>query len=79
MRVIKEIQTPACRISVFQWNGKYLIKLEQAGMEQTYKIDEWDLTDESEIEEIINEQFIKKTVERFKEMSKDLDEAMKNL
>ena len=58
---------------------KYLIKLEQAGMEQTYKIDEWDLTDESEIEEIINEQFIKKTVERFKEMGKDLDEAMKNL
>ncbi|MEM9856625.1 MAG: hypothetical protein AAF843_04695 [Bacteroidota bacterium] len=76
MRVIKEVQHPACRISYFQWNGKYIIKLEQDNLEQTYKIDEFDVSDLSEVETIVSEDFIKKAAKRFREMNQDLDRAM---
>ncbi|MEL7004745.1 MAG: hypothetical protein AAFN93_18700 [Bacteroidota bacterium] len=79
MRVIKEIPHPACRISVFSWNGKYLIKLEQGPFEQTFKIDELDLTSEEDIDLILNEGFIKKGLDRFKGMFEDLSEAMKDI
>lgn len=79
MRVIKEIQNPATKITIFSWNGKYLIKLEQDMLEQTYKIDELDLMSEADLDTIINEDFIKNAVLRFRDMNKDLDEAMKDI
>jgi len=79
MRVIKEIQHPACRISIFSWNGKYLIKLEQGPFEQTYKIDELDLTGEGDLDLILNDEFIKQALGRFKHMNEDLRQAMKDL
>lgn len=79
MRVVKEIPHASCRISIFSWNGKYLIKLEQGMIEQTYKIDEFDLTGESDLDEVLNENFINKAVQRFSDMNKDLATAMKDI
>lgn len=79
MRVIREIQHPACRISIFSWNGKYLIKLEQGPLEQTYKIDELDLTGESDLDIILNEEFVKSAIDRFVNMNEDLVRAMKDI
>ena len=43
MRVVKEIPHSACKITVFSWNQKYLIKLEQGDFEQTFKVSEFDV------------------------------------
>ena len=45
MRIIAEMPHPDCKISIFSMNGKFLIKLEQGGLEQTYKLAEADVTD----------------------------------
>lgn len=76
MRVIKEISHDMCRISIFQWNGKYIIKLEQDNLEQTFKVDEFDVMNLEEVESIISEDFIKSAGERFRQMNLDLEDAM---
>lgn len=77
MRVLKEIHRPQCKITVFQWNGKYLLKLEKGLIEQTFKIPELDITSEDYLEAILNEAFMQKAEERFTEMMQSLQQAMR--
>lgn len=77
MRNITEIHHPKCRISVFLWNQKYLVKLEQEGLEQTFKINQFDVPDETKLKEMINEEFIESAVKRFDEMRTDLSKMIK--
>lgn len=79
MRVVKEIQRPQCKITIFQWNGKYLIKLEKGLIEQTFKIPELDLTSEDDLEAILNDKFMLKAEERFKEMMQALQQSMQEV
>ena len=73
MRTIAEIHHPKCRISVFLWNQKYLIKLEQDGLEQTFKLNQFDVLSEDKLKEMINEEFIESAVKRFDEMRTSLN------
>ena len=75
MRVVAEIPHPECKITVFHWNNKFLIKLELGPFEQTFKISELDLVSESDIGKILNEDFIDQAMARFADMSRSLDEA----
>ncbi|WP_017731509.1 hypothetical protein [Nafulsella turpanensis] len=76
MRVVKEYMRPQCKVTIFQWNGKYLVKLEKGLIEQTYKIPELDLTSEAELEAILSESFMQKAEKRFSEMMQDLQTAI---
>src|SRR4051812_23403732 len=49
MRVVGEIPHSDCKITIFHWNNRYLIKLERGPFEQTFKIQEYDLTSEEEV------------------------------
>ncbi len=69
MRQIKELLKPDFKITIFNWNQKYLIKFEQDSLEQTYKIDELELTSESDLENILNEDFLTEVKIIFKRMS----------
>ena len=75
MRVIKEMSiSPSIKCTLFSWNGKYLIKLEQGNMEQTYKIPEIDVTGLEEIENLIsNSEFSEKANQIFAEMNSNMD------
>ena len=73
MRVVKEINTSDCKVTIFNWNGKFLIKFEQGDLEQTYKVDELDLIDESDLDAFTSEDFLKEINENFKTMSKTLN------
>ncbi len=79
MRVVTEIPHPAVKITVFSWNGKYLIKLERGPLEQTYKISEMDIFDEADVTKLIDEAFITSALHRFAEMGKSLHEAQERL
>lgn len=76
MRVVGEIPHSDCKITVFSWNNRYLIKLEQGLLEQTFKINEFDISGEAEVYRIVDEPFIKAAIQRFAEMSLSLREAM---
>ena len=73
MRVVAEIPHPACKITIFAWNQKYIFKFETSLFEQTYKVAETDLTGEESVNELITDQFMAKVLDRFKEMDSDWD------
>ncbi|TRX61790.1 hypothetical protein FNH22_03150 [Fulvivirga sp. M361] len=79
MRIIKEINKNNCRITIFNWNGKYLIKLEQDNLEQTFKVDELDIYGPQQLEDLLTEKFIESALERFKAMQEDLMHALQEI
>jgi hypothetical protein len=75
MRVVKEISHPDCKITVFAWNNRYLIKFEAGLMEQTFKIDQTDVTSEDELIRILDAEFVQQTLTRFGDMAHALNNA----
>ncbi len=69
MRVVGEIPNSECKITVFAWNNRYLIKLEQGLLEQTFKVNEYDVASEADIYKIVDKDFIQEAVERFADMN----------
>jgi len=75
MRVVGEIPHPACKITIFHWNNRYLIKIEAGPFEQTFKLSEFDVTSESDLNKIVSPEFIAQAIARFSDMSASLAEA----
>jgi hypothetical protein len=71
MHFIKRIEHPSIQVSLFSWNGKYIVKFEMNQMEQTYKISETDVSGADEVEKAVNEAFITSVIKRFEAMSQD--------
>ena len=76
MRVVGEIPHSECKITVFAWNNRYLIKLEQGLLEQTFKVNEYDVSGEAELYKIVDEPFIQEAIRRFAAMKLSLLQAM---
>ena len=75
MRVVGEIPHPDVKITIFHWNNRYLIKLEAGPFEQTFKLEEYDISSEGELKEIVNETLIQQSIERFNSMAQSLRQA----
>ncbi len=72
MRVIAELPHPDCKITLFSMNSKYIIKIEQGALEQTYKIAEMDiLGGVNGVFEMLDEAFMQSIIERFTSMRSD--------
>jgi hypothetical protein len=72
MRVIAELPHPEFKITIFNMNQKFIIKLERGILEQSYKIPEMDLADGiNSVFELLDEEFLKTASGRFAEMGKD--------
>jgi hypothetical protein len=79
MRVIKEIPHRTCKITLFAWNNRYIIKIEQGFFEQTFKVNEFDVTDENEIVQMVDEEFVNQAVERFEKMAISLAQTRQRI
>lgn len=79
MRVIGEVPHEECKITLFAWNNKYLIKLERGVIEQTFKVPEMDVTGDDDIKKILEGKFMEKALARFEEMEASLFEAIASL
>jgi hypothetical protein len=75
MRIVKEIPHPRFKITVFSWNGKYLVKVEDAHLEQVYKIPETEIQAFDELENMLSTPFLLRCLARFGEMSSDWNAA----
>ena len=76
MRVVAELPRQDCKITIFSMNMKYIVKFEQGLLEQTYKLAEINLTDGvNSVFEILDEEFIKTVMSRFKLMNEDFEAA----
>jgi hypothetical protein len=79
MRVIKEFTQEEIRISVFSWNNKYILKYELGPMEQTFKVSEMDILEESDLDAFLGGDFFERVKIRFGEMGKTFREELENL
>lgn len=79
MRIIGEIPHPSCKITLFHWNNRYLIKLEQGLLEQTFKIQEYDLGSEEDLKKIVSEEFIGEALRGFEQMDRSLHQAIEKV
>lgn len=77
MRIVKEIPHPQFKITIFSWNGKYIVKIEIGQFEQVYKINEMDVMGLDEVERMLDEDFLKGVMDRFLGMRSDFGEAFK--
>jgi hypothetical protein len=78
MRVIAELPHPEFKISILNMNNRYQVKIEQANLEQIYKIADVDLLDGvNSVFELLDEQFLKAVSARFTEMRKDWFDSFK--
>ena len=75
MRVIREINHPHCKITIYAWNNRYLVKLEQGLLEQTYKVNETDVTGEADLLQMLDDKFITNALDLFQQMSRNLLDA----
>lgn len=80
MRVVAEIPNSQFKITVFCWNQKYLLKIEQGLLEQTYKINEADVKNDAEIRRIVLDgEFMHEVSLRFDEMGGSVFRALDRL
>jgi hypothetical protein len=76
MRIIGEVPHPLCKITLFSWNAKYLVKLERGLIEQTFKVPELEVTGDEDIKEMLKGDFLQKALLRFDEMDDSLGQAL---
>ncbi len=79
MRIVGEIPHDVCKITLFSWNNRYLIKLELGYLEQTYKVNQFDITSEDDLYRIVDERFINEALSRFKDMESNLQLALESV
>ena len=72
MRVVGEIPHPYMKITIFNWNNRFLIKLENSFYEQTFKVSELDVSSEEDILKIVDAEFLKESEARFHDMARSL-------
>ncbi|EMR02021.1 hypothetical protein [Cesiribacter andamanensis] len=76
MRVVKELPLGDIKATIFYWNNKYLLKLEQGLLEQTFKVPETEISGEQDLEALLTEDFLNKARLRFRDMMADLQAAL---
>lgn len=76
MRIVAELPHPDFKISILNMNQKFIVKIEQGTLEQSFKIAEMDLTDGvNSVFELLDEEFLKTVAARFVDMRTDFKDA----
>lgn len=72
MRVLDTIFHPSMSIQILIWNDKYIIRFEAGPMEQHFKFPVEDIPSIEHLKSVINDAFIEKVRQRFKDMYQQL-------
>ncbi len=73
MRIIGHIPHPIMKITVFKMETRFSVKFEVGTMEQVYRIRQSDhISTFSDIENLINDSFMKEALDHFKAMGKSM-------
>ena len=77
MRLVKDIPHEKYKIQIFQYNGKYIVKIELGQFEQTFKIGETDVFGIEDVERMITHELLINKLHLFLQMRSDWEEAFK--
>ncbi len=78
MRLVKDIPHARFKIQVFNYNAKYIVKIELGQFEQSFKIGETDVSGLEEVERMITPELLTNCLHRFISMREDWEMAFKN-
>jgi hypothetical protein len=79
MRLVTEVPHSRYKIQIFNYNSKYIVKIELDQFEQVYKIGETDVNGVEEVVKMVNESILKNSLTRFIEMRSDWGNAYKEI
>ena len=79
MRILAAIPHERIKISVFQMNSKYILKMELGSFEQTYKLEEDEVNSLEDLQLVCNEQFMGTVDKRFISMYEDFTDSLQKL
>ncbi len=75
MRLIEDIPHERYKIQLFNYNGKYIFKIELGQFEQTFKIGETDVMSLQEVKNMLTPELLSNCLKRFITMRTDWEEA----
>lgn len=78
MRVLAEIPHSHFKIQIFNWNAKYLVKIEIDKYEQTFKVAETNVNGLEDVKALLTEEFLAGVMKRMITMRADWNEVLKN-
>ena len=79
MRLVTEVPHSRYKIQIFNYNSKFIVKIELDQFEQVYKIGETDVNGVEEVVKMVNESLLKNSLTRFLEMRTDWGNAFKEI
>tara|TARA_Y100000385_G_scaffold227552_1_gene238513 strand:+ start:385 stop:624 length:240 start_codon:yes stop_codon:yes gene_type:complete len=79
MRLVKKIPHDRYLIEIHEYNSKYILNITLDAYEQIYKIPVQEISSLDRIEELINDDFLLKTLNRFVEMREDWTKLNQNI
>jgi len=79
MRLVTEVPHSRYKIQIFNYNSKFIVKIELDQFEQVYKIGETDVNGVEEVVKMVNESLLKNSLTRFIEMRSDWGNAFKEI
>ena len=68
MRTVFEIPHSVYKITVFVWNEKYLIEIENGPFKQSFKIPLENISSEEKVKAILDEKFLEELDNQFQQM-----------
>ncbi len=68
MRILSEWSYKTLRVSVLHMNDRYVLKLEDTLLEQTYKFRDGQIRDVNHLRELVSDEFYEGCIKRFNEM-----------
>lgn len=75
MRQVAEIPHERYKITIFNYNAKYMLKIELGQFEQVFKIGETDVFSVEEVKNMVTPTLLTNCLKRFVEMRSDWEEA----
>jgi hypothetical protein len=75
MRVVADIPHPRYKIQIFNYNSKYMLKVELGQFEQVFKIGEADVFGLDEVKAMITQELLDNALDRFMSMRVDWEKA----
>lgn len=79
MRVIAEIPHEHYKIQIFNYNSKFLLKVELGQFEQVFKIAEQDVMGLDDVKKMVTPELLSNCLKRFIEMRSDWENSFKLL
>lgn len=79
MRLIADVPHNRYKIQIFNYNSKYIVKIELDQYEQVYKINETDVNGLEDVKKMISESLLSNSLKRFVDMRSDWSVSFKSL